>query len=134
MDVGSPDDTVDWKAALAKFLMGLGLIGLFAGIVLYIALTNEKNPANVSNMAVLVATLQSAFAGIGAVHLTNRTKNGWEVTAIKSLAAACCIGMLGYLVYLGYCQMSVLEGDILVALTALNIVKVTNVSSTKSGE
>ena len=134
MSLKPPEDKNAVYSALARLLLGAALIGLWAFIVIYIAQHTPKNPENLGNIALLVAGIQSAYAGIGAVHLVNRTKVDWEITAIKAIAAGACLAMLGYLVYLGFAQMSVFVADILVALTALNIVNPKNVSSTKSGE
>ncbi len=134
MSVNPPEDKSAVYSALARLVMGALLIGLWSFIVIYIAQHTPKDPENVGNLALLVAGIQSAYAGIGAVHLVNRTKVDWEITAIKALAAGACLGMLGYLVYLGFAQMSVFVADILVALTALNIVNPKNVSDSKSGE
>lgn len=130
----SPDDGKDWKPALAKLLMGIGLFAVWGAIVLYMIYADPKNLNNAGNATTLMASIQSAFIGIGAVHLKNRTASGWAINAIKAVAAGLCLLALSYLVYANLAPFTLLVTDIGMALAALNIVTPESASNSKSGE
>ncbi len=134
MDTQSPDDGKDWKPALAKLVLGICLFLLWGGLVLYMLFQDPKNPDNASNAAALMANIQAAYIGIGAVHLNSRTVSGWAINAIKALAAGLCLVALGYLVYMNLAPFVLLVTDIGMALAALNIVAPRTASGPKSGE
>ncbi len=121
-----------WQLAAVKLLFGVCLFGAWMYLVISHALAVPKDPTNAEAASLLVLTLQSAYSGLGFVHLKGAPTD-FKVDMVKAAAAACILIGIAILVYTGLTQMAVLVADIGVALTALGIVN-KPVSDPKSGE
>ena len=121
-----------WKLALLKLVFGAVLFGAWIALVVYYSLMHPKDPTNSTDAQLLVLSLQSAYAGLGFVHMSSPAAD-FYVNMVKAAAAACILLALAVLVYFGLTPIAVLVTNIGVALTALGIVN-KNVSDPKSGE